>query len=252
MEHVVSRRAFAAVGLAAASAVLLGGCSSEKGVEENASPATLADATEALSADARAELPPLPAADSDTDSQFLIDRTITIGTVDDWLGRDDVAYRDMRMIHDPADYEAIGGDSELSVTIEGFRVTPYPLIGTLQELPVSGAYEGDRLFDVEWDGAEVVSTTPRYEESMAILEELFPKDKALFIMCGGAGYAFMMRQLLAYLGWDESRLYNLGGAWDYVGRYPVELVRHEEGETRYMLWRGDIVDFGLEYLTPIS
>ncbi|MEC4273699.1 hypothetical protein VJ923_11075 [Adlercreutzia sp. R25] len=242
MSGQLSRRAFFWVTAAEAS-LLAFGCARTDGVVP-----TTADG-EPL--EEVAALPPLPPAQPDLENPFLIDRNIAMDTVDDWLGRPDAVYRDMRMIHDPADYEAIGGDSELSITIEGFRITPFPFIGTLQALPVAGAYEGDCLFDVEWDGADVASVQPRYEESMQILEELFPKDKAIFIMCGGAGYAFMMRQLLSYLGWNESRLYNLGGAWDYVGRYPVELVRHEGGETRYMLWRGDIVDFGFEHLTPL-
>lgn len=195
---------------------------------------------------------PLPPADPDMENQFQVDKNINMTTIDQWLGRADVAYRDMRMIHDPADYAAIGGDPDLSIAIEGFRITPFPFIGTLQELPVAGAYDGPRLFDVEWDGPNVASATPRYQESQQIIDELFPKDKAIFIMCGGAGYAFMMRQLLIYLGWDASKLYNIGGAWDYTGDHPVILVRHEGDETDYMLWRADIVDFGLEYLHPVK
>ena len=62
----------------------------------------------------------------------------------------------------------------------------------------------------------------------------------------------VMGQLLVYLGWDPSKLYNLGGAWDYTGYHPVIIVEHEDSQTDYMLWRADIVDFGLEYLHPVA
>lgn len=256
-----SRRTFLGA-VVVGSAGLLAGCAStpakEEGVKAPASPDansksdSSSAADSAANVDAENSLPTLPPADPDMENQFQVDKNINIETVDDWLGRPDVAYRDMRMIHDPADYAAIGGDSDLSITVEGFHITPFPYIGTLQELPVEGAYDGPRLFDIEWDGANVAVATPRFQESMRIIEEVFPKDKAIFIMCGGAGYAFMMRQLLVYLGWDPSKLYNLGGAWDYTGYHPVIIVEHEGSQTDYMLWRADIVDFGLEYLHPVA
>lgn len=192
---------------------------------------------------------PLPAAEPNADSQFGVDTNINIGTVDDWLGRDDVAYRDMRMLFDPADYAAIGGESDLTRTIEGFKVTPYPYIATLSALPVSGAYEGDCLFTVEWgsDGS-IESAEANYEESMQILEELFPKDKAVFLMCGGGGYSGMMRSLLIYLGWDETKLYNVGANWEYTGEHTLELIVYPEdanGDKTYATWRADYayIDF---------
>jgi hypothetical protein len=134
--------------------------------------------------------PPLPAAEPDMETQFGVDKNINIDTIDNWLGREDVAYRDVRMLFDPADYAAIGGEADLTRTIEGFKVVPYPYLATLSALPVSGAYAGNCLFAVNWgaDGS-IVSAEPNYEESMRILEELFPKDKAVFLMCGGGGYS---------------------------------------------------------------
>lgn len=222
------RREF--LGLAAAGAgLLLVGCSagagdgsagSEAAGTEGAPGAEVPGVGTSSTAEATST-PPLPAADPDADNPFQVDRNINMETIDDWLGREDVAYRDMRLVRDPADYASMGGDADLSFVLEGFKVTPFPLIGTLQELPVEGAYEGDRLFGIQWnEDGTVASARPRYEESMQIIEELFPHDRALFLMCGGAGYAFMMRQLLLYLGWDASRLYNVGGAWDYTRLLP--------------------------------
>lgn len=191
----------------------------------------------------------LPPAQPATDDMFGVDVNINQSNIDDYLGRDDVAYRDIRMLFDPADYAAIGGEADLTRTIEGFKVVPFPYIGTLGDLPVDGAYDGPALFDVEWapDGT-VLTMAPRYEESRMIIDELFPQDKAIFLMCGGAGYSGMMRQMLIHLGWNESKIYNIGGNWEYQGEHRLELVVHPEkadGDPIYATWRADYayIDF---------
>ncbi len=192
---------------------------------------------------------PLPTAEPDENSQFGVDKNINVDTIDNWLNRDDVAYRDVRMLFDPADYAAIGGEADLTHTIEGFKIVPYPFIGTLSKLPVSGAYTGDCLFDVKWaKNGSIQSVAANYDASMMILEELFPKDKAIFLMCGGGGYSGMMKSLLIYLGWDASKLYNIGGNWSYKGKHSLELIVYPEdanGNKIYATWRADYayIDF---------
>lgn len=194
-------------------------------------------------------LAPLPAPEVDTESQFGVDKNINMGTIDSYLGREDVVYRDVRMLFDPADYASIGGDADLSKTITGFKVVPYPYIATLGALPVANAYEGDNLFTVEWNAdGTIASVTENYKESMMILEELFPRDTAIFLMCGGGGYAGMTKTLLLYLGWDESLLYNIGGNWEYTGDNAMELIVYPEDandDNIYATWRADYayIDF---------
>lgn len=175
-------------------------------------------------------------------------------TIDQYLGIPGVAYRDARMLRDPAQYEEIGGHANMEMALEGFRIVPFPYIGTLQELPVSGAYTGDRLFDIEWnDDGTVASAAPRYEESMQILEDCFPKDGPVMIMCGAGGYAGMTRQLLIYLGWNPDLLYNVGGQWDYTGYHPVQLISYDaDGEAHYMFWRADYAAIDFDALTPLG
>lgn len=247
---MMGRREVVLGGIAAASLAAVGalaGCTSQQGGPAS-SAAENTDAIESSKALA------IPAASPNPDDQFGVDENINMVTIDSFLGRDDVEYTDMRMIHDPADYAAIGGDSDLTVTVDGFKIVPYPFVGTLQDLPVDGAYEGERLFDVEWapDGT-IASVAPRYEESLQIVEDLFPQDKANFIMCGGAGYAHMMRELLIFLGWDPDRVYNIGGGWDYTGYHPQELVRMDDaGKTHYYTWRADMPSIDFDLLTPIN
>ena len=197
-------------------------------------------------------LKPLPAPVVDTDSQFGVDKNINMNTIDEYLGRDDVAYRDVRMLFDPADYASIGGDADLSKTIEGFKVVPYPYIATLGALPVANAYAGDNLFTVNWNAdGTIAGVEENYRESMMILEELFPKDKAIFLMCGGGGYAGMMKTLLLYLGWDESKVYNVGGNWEYKGENTLELVVYPEDaadDNILATWRADYAYLDFSHL----
>lgn len=203
-----------------------------------------------LSACGSASTKGLPPTDPDENSMFGIDKNINMTTIDNYVGRDDVAYIDVRMLFDPADYAAIGGEADLTRTITGFRVVPYPYIANLSGLPVDGVYSGECLFTLTWDdNGSIVSATPNYKESSMIINELFPKDKAIFLMCGGGGYAGMMKELLIFLGWDASLLYNVGANWEYNGENRHELVVYPElasDDIIYATWRADyaFIDFG--------
>ena len=124
---------------------------------------------------------------------------------------------------------------------------PYPWIGTLQELPVEGAYTGPCLYAIEWaDDGSIVSAKPNYRQAPDVLADLFPKDAPILLMCGGGGYAGMMRTLLIRLGWDAARVYNIGGMWDYAGEHPVQLISYADPTApEYYLWRAKmpVIDF---------
>lgn len=194
-------------------------------------------------------LAPLPAPEADPDSQFGVDKNINISTIDQYLDRDDVVYIDARMLFDPADYGSIGGNADLSATIRGFKIVPYPYLASLTALPVANAYDGNCLFTLEWDDeGNITSATPNYKESQQVLDDLFPKDKAIFFMCGGGGYAGMTKALLIFLGWDADKLYNIGGNWEYTGDNALELIVYSEehgGTDLYATWRADYayIDF---------
>lgn len=167
--------------------------------------------------------------------QFGIDKNINEATIDKYLGRNDTVYRDMRMLKDPGNYEAIGGDSYLSGFVGGFEVVPYPYLVNVQNLPteVGESYTGKTLFTQDKDG----NYKANYKESMQILEDLFPKDKYIFLMCGGAGYAGSMKEMLVKLGWDANKIYNVGGYWYYEGNHNVQVKTTRDGKTAYDFWK---------------
>ena len=236
---MLDRRAFIGTTLAAATGFGLIGCTKCDGPAESEG------------SESRLEAPSLPPVDPDPESAFGVSRTINMHTIDDYLGLPGVNYRDMRLLRDPAQYEDIGGNSLLALVLEGFKITPFPWIGTLAPLPVSGAYEGERLYDIEWkkgSGLEVASAEPRYTQSLQILEEVFPPEEPLILMCGGAGYAAMMRSLLVHLGWDEALVYNAGGGWDYNGSRAIQLISPFD-PTECYYWRADLLN--LDFTTLV-
>ena len=194
----------------------------------------------------------LPPASPDVERDFGVDANVNMDTIDDYLRIPGVAYRDVRLLRDPADYASIGGDSVLSFGLPGFKVVPFPQVGTLQDLPVSGAYDGERLFDITWgENGEVKDAVARYRESELIISDLFPIDAPIVLCCGGGGYAAMMKSLLEYLGYDPTRLYNAGGMCDYTGYEAIELAHRnpDDGKTSYYFWRADVAQLDFSLLT---
>mgnify|MGYP004509277021 CR=1 FL=1 len=182
---------------------------------------------------------PIPEVTSGLRGKFGIDKNINEETIDKYLGRDDTVYRDMRMLKDPGNYEAIGGDSYLSGFIKGFEVVPYPYLVNVTGLPseVGDTYVGDTLFTFE-NGIY----KPNYEESLDILEYLFPKDKNIFLICGGGGYAGMTKTMLTSLGWDEKKIYNIGGFWYYNGNNKIDVKNGSRYDFYKVLYHD--IDFG--------
>mgnify|MGYP002625571489 CR=1 FL=1 len=178
-----------------------------------------------------------------------IDKNINEATIDLYLGRSDAVYRDVRMLKDPGNYEAIGGDSYLSGFVDGFEVVPFPYIVNVTGLPeaVGDTYTGPTLFSFDGENYKA-----NYEESLQILEDLFPKDKVIFLMCGGGGYSGMLKNMLVTLGWDGSKIYDVGGYWFYEGENNVPVKRTlTDGTTVYDFYKVPYHEIDFEVLTEI-
>ncbi len=192
---------------------------------------------------------PVPEITGGERGQLGIDKNVNEKTLDKYLGRSDSVYRDMRMLKDPGNYEAIGGDSYLSGIVKGFEVVPYPYLTKVEGLPpqVGDTYTGPTLFTLK-DGKYVAN----YEESISYLETYFPKDKTIFLMCGGGGYAGMTKNLLVSLGWDGNKIYNTGGYWFYNGKNNIEVKKTVDGNTKYDFWKVTYHDIDFNSLTPVK
>lgn len=192
---------------------------------------------------------PLPEVTSGQRGTLGIDKNINEETIDNYIGRSDSVYYDMRMLKDPGNYEAIGGDSYLSGIIKGFEVLPYPYITEVKGLPeaVGDSYKGVTLFREE-NGKYIEN----YKESLEILEYFFPKDKNIFLMCGGGGYAGMTKNLLISLGWDKNKIYNVGGYWYYNGKNNINIKRITDNKTTYDFWKLTYHNIDFNLLTKVN
>ena len=173
---------------------------------------------------------PKPEITGGSRGELGIDKNINESNIDQYLNRKDAVYRDMRMLEDPANYENIGGDKFLSGYIDGFEVLPLPYIIPVLDLPkeVGDTYMGNTLFYD--DNGQYIAN---YKESMSIIEKIFPKDKVIFLMCGGGGYAGMTKNFLISLGWDENKIYNIGGYWYYNGEHSIDIKKEINGKIVY-------------------
>ena len=178
---------------------------------------------------------PKPEVSEGMRGELGIDKNVNEETLDKYLGREDAVYRDMRMLVDPGDYASIGGDTYLSGFVKGFEVVPLPYLVNVSGLPesVGDTYVGKTLFTLDKDG----NYKANYEESMSVLEYLFPKDKTIFLMCGGGGYAGMTKSMLVALGWNGDNIYNTGGYWYYKGENNVVVKNESHKKVTYDFWK---------------
>lgn len=193
---------------------------------------------------------PLPELSEGERGQLGIDKNVNESTIDLYLGREDAVYRDLRMLKDPGNYEAIGGDAYLSGFVDGFEVVPFPYIVNVEGLPeaVGGTYAGKTLFTNN-NGKYKVN----YVESLEVLEALFPKDKVIFLMCGGGGYSGMMKSMLVALGWDADKIYDVGGYWFYGGKNDVPVKRVlDDGTVVYDFYKVPYHEIDFDSLTEVK
>jgi rhodanese-related sulfurtransferase len=196
-----------------------------------------------------AELPK-PEVSSGQRGELGIDKNVNESTIDKYLERKDSVYRDMRMLVDPGNYGAIGGDAYLSGFVKGFEVVPLPYLVNVTGLPkeVGDTYTGKTLFTQDKEG----NYTANYEESIQILEDLFPKNKIIFLMCGGGGYAGMTKALLVSQGWNADKIYNVGGYWYYEGKNNIQVKIEKDKEVTYAFWKVPYHDIDFKSLHELK
>ena len=107
-----------------------------------------------------------------------------------YLNRDDVIYIDVR-----------NSDEYNNMHLHGFHLI------SLQESIIGS---DDQLFYGTPTNADA-----RYVESIDILNEMFPQDKILFIMCQSGNRVAQVMQILKLYGYDMTKIYNVGGMVQY-------------------------------------
>jgi rhodanese-related sulfurtransferase len=119
-----------------------------------------------------------------------------------YLGREDVVYIDLRESNTNETESGYSESNYMGMHLKGFKNIEF--VSYIQG-------NKNQLFYVAPDK----SLGPSYTTALEILEELFPKDKAIFLMCDSGNKARSVMKLLAQYGWDMSKVYNVGAIANY-------------------------------------
>jgi rhodanese-related sulfurtransferase len=99
----------------------------------------------------------------------------------------------------------------------------------------------------------VGSFIPRYAESVAIIKYLFPMDMALLVISTAGVESQYLLNLLIQLGYDGTRLYNVGNFSNSLGSLTAYRLR---SDVRYLVEGHDAYQLSVHYdfgpLTPLS
>lgn len=151
-------------------------------------------------------------APSEEEGNYAADASsINFENLDQYLGRDDVVYIDIRDYNDYAKKH-----------FKNFEVLPYfALIWN------EAAHEDETM--VQLFGGPVDAPVAVYTASEDILKSMFPEDKTIFLMCQSGGRVTMMMQILEAHGYDMSKIYNVGGVGQYTdSKYDAFVTNTEE------------------------
>ncbi len=119
---------------------------------------------------------------------------VNVHNLYEYLGRSDVKYIDLRRYSE---------EVLKTGTLKGFEHIDF-----FGDIYNSTTAEGTQLFNSDY--------TPKYTNSVALLEQLFPKNQILFLSCASGGRVVHMMKILERYGWDMSKVYNVGGYNNYI------------------------------------
>lgn len=71
-------------------------------------------------------------------------------------------------------------------------------------------------------------------------------------MCGGGGYAGMMKTMLITLGWNKNKIYNVGGYWYYKGKNGITIKNTSSNTTTYDFWKVTYHDIDFSELHKVE
>ncbi len=150
---------------------------------------------------------------------------IGVANLDKFMNRDDVVYIDIR---DYKDYT--------QKHFKNFEIIPYFAF-------IFNAAANTDTTMVQLFGGSPTEPVAVYNESVAILNAIFPKDQTLFLMCQSGARVVWMMQILEANGYDMSKIYNVGGMGQFTdskyakmvtdtAEFRVDVVYSLEGATR--------------------
>ena len=184
---------------------------------------------------------------------YGIDKNINEKTIDNYLHRTDVVYRDVRMLEDSASWENKWWTRNLEWFVEWFEVVPYAFLTQFPQEYIDqkasenvfGLYTWKTLFSLDENGNYIAN----YVESMEILEYLFPKDKYIFLMCGAGWYANFTKKMLIALWRDETKIYNVWWYRNYEWNRGISTINNNGNSVTYDFWKVPYYNIDFDSLT---
>ena len=170
------------------------------------------------------KLEELPAPTSEEGNYSVDASSITSENLDQYLGRNDVVYIDLRDYNDYAKKH-----------FKNFEAFPFFALVWNEN-----ANTDETL--VQLYGGPIEETTAVYTASESIINSMFPKDKTIFLMCQSGGRVAMMMQILEDNGYDMSKIYNIGGLAQYTDSMYTDYITNTE---EFMI----DVDYSIDGLT---
>jgi len=192
------------------------------------------------------EITTLPAKEN-PESASMMDSPLNPTNIDDYLFLDNVVYIDTRSFNQLLSEGMIAGFYNISFyEMIAFYTSQENILFTMEKL-------SDENGNVTTLLGDVGSFSPNYEESVSILESLFPKDKQyVFIASAGVESAYLINLLIQY-GWDPATLYNCGSFSNGMGS---DVAYREYENAKYYLPGNEIYQYRVNIdwgqLTPIN
>jgi rhodanese-related sulfurtransferase len=153
---------------------------------------------------------PLPTKKS-ADSTLMSESVINVSNLDEYLFRDDTYYVDTREINQWLEEGHVAG----------FVNIPFYQAVANIKTSTDVLYSFDRIRDaggnVTVSLGEPGSFSANYEESLSILNAIFPKDKNIIFLSTAGVEASYLIALLIQEGYDGGKLYNAGPFSNTVG-----------------------------------
>lgn len=162
------------------------------------------DSSTALSSSADFSLP-VKTASNDNSARTS---PINSQNLDQYLFRSDIQYVDLRNI-DMVVEEGY---------VCGFEFIPfYQIICSFTSTTTLYSMSRKTIDEEIISAGQIGSFTANYVESLEQIESLFSKEKPIFLISQGGSESSYMINLLIQLGYDESKLYNVGGVSNNEG-----------------------------------
>ena len=180
----------------------------------------------------------IPVKEISSDTAALTSPVNTLN-LDEYMFREDVQYVDVRTLDD------INQDGYIA----GFQFIPfYSLIGSF--LPNESLYQMKNVGNIA--AGQIGGFVAQYEEAESIINQLFSKNKYIFIVSQAGSESAYLINLLIQLGYDGDLLYNVGGV---TGSPGVTAYKDVEGSKYYVSGIGNY-QLSISYdlfneLTPI-